>query len=456
MNKYILLFLIAFGQFVAAEVKLPAIVSSNMVLQRNTNVSIWGWANAYEEITIKTSWMDEVKILKADGEGHWRTEILTTNSKEPQTIHINQIKLDNVLFGEVWLCSGQSNIANSNNPNLRLFTVKRTGSKVPLDDLKEYTSWQQASPENVADFSAIGYFFAQQLQQILDVPVGIIHTSWGASIVEAWISQEVMRTYEEVTIDENAILNRANRTPTALFNAMINPLIPYTIKGALWYQGEGNRNDPEKYKKHFPAMVKDWRTRWGKGDFPFYFVQIAPYSYGDLTAFETFKNTAFMREAQLQCLDLIPNSGIAITIDSGSLQTIHPPKKKEVADRLLFNALNQTYGYKNVDFAAPTYESHIIEKNAILLSFKNANMGLYTLNNLEDFEIAGADRIFYSATAKIEDHKNIRVSSEEVLNPVAVRYAWKNWVEGTLYGINLLPVSSFRTDNWSDAKQSKK
>jgi sialate O-acetylesterase len=474
INKYLLFFLISFVQLVSAEVKLPAIVSSNMVLQRNANVSIWGWADAYEEITIKASWLDKVEIIKADSEGNWRIIIKTTNSKEPQTININTIKLDNILFGEVWLCSGQSNmfqpvkgytgqptfgsamaIAKSNNPSLRLFSVDKIGSKQPLIDLKGFTSWQQASPENVANFSAVGYFFAEQLQQILDVPVGIIHTSWGASKVEAWISNEVMSSFQEVTISDKDILNRSNRTPTALFNAMINPLIPYTIKGALWYQGEGNRNEPEKYKKLLPAMVKDWRTRWGIGDFPFYYVQIAPYSYGNLNAYDDYKNTAFMREAQLQCLDLIPNSGITITMDIGDADFIHPPKKKEVADRLLFNALNKTYGFKNIDYTSPIYDSSVVKDGSLIISFKNSESGLYTFDKLEDFEIAGDDRVFYPAIAKIVKGKSISVSSDKVPNPVAVRYAWKNWVNATLFGTNLIPVSSFRTDNWKDAKQSK-
>ena len=477
--KYLSLFLILFVQFVQADVKLPAIVSSNMVLQRNANVSIWGWADAHEKITIKTSWMDEVKILKADAEGNWRINIQTTASKTPQTISItsinSNIKLDNILFGEVWLCSGQSNmyqpvkgyngqptfgstkaIVNSINPNLRLFSVEKIGSKKPLKDLEAFTPWQQASPESVAGFSAVGYFFGQQLQEILDVPVGIIHTSWGGSKVEAWMSNEVLSGFQSVDLADRDILKNTHGIPTALFNAMIHPLIPFTIKGALWYQGESNRNDPENYKKLFPAMVKDWRNRWAIGDFPFYYVQIAPYAYDDINAFEGYKNSAFIREAQLQCLDLIPNSGIAITLDLGAVDFIHPPKKKEVADRLLFNALSQTYAFKNIDFAAPFYDSYELKDASILLTFKNLGTGLYTFDGLKNFEIAGDDKVFYPATAKIVNGKNIVVSASQVSKPVAVRYAWKNWVEGSLYGTNLLPVSSFRTDNWSDAKEFKK
>ncbi|MFA6863684.1 MAG: sialate O-acetylesterase, partial [Dysgonamonadaceae bacterium] len=327
------------------------------------------------------------------------------------------------------------------------------GSKTPSDDVEKYTAWQQASPESVADFSAVAYFFGQQLQEILDVPVGLIHTSWGGSTVEAWMSSDAIKQYQTVNLDEVDITKQTNQIPTALFNSMINPLIPYTIKGVLWYQGESNRNEPEKYKEFFPAMVKDWKNRWEIGDFPFYYVQIAPYMYGNNKAFQTVDNSAFMREAQLQCLDLIPNSGIAITMDVGDDYSIHPPKKKEVADRLLFNALNQTYGYKSVDYAAPIFDSQEIKDGGIIVKFKNAERGLYSYNELEGFEIAGEDKVFYPANAKIVNHKDILVKSENVLNPVAVRYAWRNWIVGTLYDVNLLPASSFRTDNWDEATQ---
>lgn len=463
-----------FGQMVYAEVKLPAIVSSNMVLQRNTTVVLWGWADATEEIAIEASWLDETLNVEADNAGNWRVEVKTTNSKEPQTIKMksntSDITLENILFGEVWLCSGQSNMqqpvkgyggqptfggntatSRSDNPNLRLFTVDRVGSKTPLNDVEKYTAWQQAHPDNVSDFSAVAYFFGQQLQEILDVPVGMIHTSWGGSSVQAWISKEVMSSFEEVNLEDVDITKGTNHIPTALFNAMINPLISYTIKGVLWYQGESNRREPTKYTEFFPAMVKDWRNRWDIGDFPFYYVQIAPYMYGNNKVFETVDNSAFIREAQLQCLDLIPNSGIAITMDIGDDYCIHPPKKKEVADRLLFNALNQTYGYKTVDFAGPIYESLEVKDGEIILKFKNAESGLFAYDGLEGFEIAGEDKVFFPANATIEGYKNVLVKSKLVQNPVAVRYAWSNWVIGTLYDTNLLPASSFRTDEWDDA-----
>lgn len=474
----IISFLLLAVQPIFAEVKLPAIVSSNMVLQRNTTVMIWGWADASEKISIETSWLNEPIEIKADKEGNWRTPLKTTNSKEPQTIKIiskkSNITLSNVLFGEVWLCSGQSNMqqpvngytgqptfgtlmttAKSNNPNLRLFTVDRVGSKTPLEDIEKYTSWQQASPDNVPDFSAVAYYFGHQLQEILDVPVGMIHSSWGGSSVQAWISKEIMSSYQEIDLSDTDISKGTNHIPTALFNAMINPLIPYTIKGALWYQGESNRNEPQLYKELFPAMVKDWRTRWDIGEFPFYYVQIAPYLYGGNEAFETVDNSAFIREAQLQCLDLIPNSGIAITMDIGEDDCIHPPKKKEVADRLLFNALNQTYGYSKIDYASPTFDSLEAKDGGLVLSFKNAETGIFTYDELEGFEIAGDDKVFYPANAKIVNRTKVFVESDQVPNPVAVRYAWRNWVVGTLFDTNLLPASSFRTDNWDDAIKFK-
>lgn len=467
-----------FTEALYAEVKLPAIVSSNMVLQRNTTIQLWGWADAKEKISIEASWLKKRLNIQADQDGNWRISVKTTDSKMPQTIKITSktslILLEDILFGEVWLCSGQSNmempmrgfegqptlesamaIATGTNTNLRLFTVEKKGYKTPLKDVDKYRGWQAATPESVKNFSAVAYFYGQQLQQILNVPVGMIHTSWGGSRIEAWISNDEMSTFKNVNLDAVDISKSTNQIPTVLFNAMINPLIPYTIKGVLWYQGESNRNEPEDYKKLFPAMVKNWRTLWNIGDFPFYYVQIAPFFYNNENAFQEVDNSAFMREAQLQCLDATPNSGIAITMDVGDRFSIHPPKKKEVANRLLFNALNQTYGYKAIDYASPIYESNEIKDGAIVIKFKNAENGLYSFNALEGFEVAGTDKVFYPAEAKITNRKNVLVKSEKVNNPVAVRYAWRNWIVGTLYGANLLPASSFRTDNWTDATQFK-
>ena len=463
----------------SAQVKLPAIVSSDMVLQRNTTVNLWGWAASSEKISIKTSWNEKEIDVTTNNEGVWQMAVETTDSKEPQTIQIksktSSILLENILFGEVWLCSGQSNmemklkgypgqpifgstkaIIHANNPNLRLFTVGRTGSKTPLQDFEDNKGWVQSTPETAANFSAVAYFFGHQLQEILGVPVGLINTSYGASPVQAWMSKESLNNFQTINLEDFDVKDKPNKIPTALFNAMLHPIIPYKIKGAIWYQGEANRLDPEGYKNLFPAMVKDWRTRWGIGDFPFYYAQIAPFTYGNNQMVDAPKNSAFIREAQLECVDLIPNSGIAITTDVGDANFIHPPQKKEVAIRLLFNALNQTYDIKAVKYASPTLDSLVIQDNGISLTFKNAELGLYSYKTLNDFEIAGEDKVFYPAEAKIENRRTILVTSEKVTNPVAVRYGWRNYVDGTLFDASLLPVSSFRTDNWNDATIAEK
>ena len=484
MKKNILLLLITsftvlLCESVNAAIKLPAIVSSNMVLQRNTTVKLWGWADANEKITIKTSWTKNAINIQADAKGNWSVDAQTTNSKEPQKITLksktSNITLDNILFGEVWLCSGQSNmempmkgytgqpifgsaqaVAKSNNPNLRLFSVTRTkGAKTPLKEVEKYSAWQQATPESVLKFSAVGYFYGQQLQEILNVPVGLIFTAWGGSSVEAWTSYEALSKHQKIEFSDKDINAKPNITPTALFNSMINPLIPFTIKGAIWYQGENNREKPDVYKMLFPAMVEDWRTRWGIGNFPFYYVQIAPFAYGG-NDFLNYKNSAFIREVQFQCLDIIPNSGIAITMDIGDENSIHPPKKKEVADRLLYNALNNTYGYTYLNYQGPVFESMEIKDKGLVLKFKNEVNGIYAYNGLEGFEIAGSDKIFYPANAKIVDRKKVLVFSDKVPSPVAVRYCWNNWVSGTLYNTNLLPAPSFRTDDWTDATKAQK
>ena len=463
-----------------AGIKLPAIISSNMILQRNTTVQLWGWADPNEKIKIKTSWTKKPINISANDEGLWKISLATTNSKATQTINLksksSDIKLNNILFGEVWVCSGQSNmehplegffnqpvyeanmtIAQSNNNNIRLFTVEKFGSKTKLNDIEKYSAWEVSSPESAAKFSAVAYFYGKQLQEILDVPVGLIHTSWGASTIEAWMSEEVLSSYQKVDLSKVDITRETNTTATALFNAMMNPLIPFTIKGAIWYQAESNRFEYKEYKKLFPAMVKDWRERWNIGDFPFYYVQIAPFVYwSGRNNPDPTKNSANIRYVQLQCTDLIPNSGIAITMDIGGEYYIHPPKKKETANRLVLNALNKTYGFKAVDCEGPRYDSKETKENAIILKFKHAENGLFAKDGLSGFEISADDRVFYPANAHIIDNSQVKVFSDKVPNPVAVRYCWSNWAVGTLYDTHNLPASSFKTDDWDNATKYQK
>ncbi len=483
MNRVALIILTAifnliFINAINAEVKLPAIVSSNMVLQRNTTVKLWGWADAGEKVTIEMSWLKGVLKTKADNMGKWYVEVHTTNSKEPQTINItsktSDITLTNVMFGEVWLCSGQSNmefrlegrfgnyiagstmaIVRSNNPNLRLFTVERKASKTPLEDIEDFRSWEQASPKNVSTFSALAYFFGQQLQEILDCPVGLIHASWSGSSIQTWMSKEVLNKYQDVDLTDIDLQKKTNRIPTVIFNGMLNPLVNYGIKGVLWYQGESNHREPKKYKELLPAMVKDWRKRFNQGAWPFYYVQITPYKFSGDEAYGCPENTAFLREAQLQCLELIPNSYMATTLDIGLKDNIHPPYKKEIADRLLFAALNRDYGYEALRYHFPIYDSYEIKDERIQINMKGEV--IHSSDEVMGFEIAGEDRVFYPASASINDTgQEILVHSEKVANPVAVRYGWHNYFKATLFGLNGIPAPSFRTDNWDDATQAKK
>ena len=449
-----------------AKIKLPSIIGSNMVLQRNTTIKLWGWATPGEKITIKTSWITKNIKVTTPENGRWEVSLKTTLSKEPQTIQFkskeSKINLDTILFGEVWLCSGQSNmrmplkgytgqptldgnseIATSKNINLRLFSITENGSPTPLDTLSNYKKWDSANPETVKDFSAIAYFYGKNLQEILDVPVGLIMTSWGGTRIQPWMSKEAITPYLDVNKIKKDTTEKYKRIPSAIYNAMIHPITSYTIKGALWYQGETNRDEPKVYQQLFPEMVKDWRKQWNIGDFPFYYVQIAPNKYIDKS------NSQYLREVQLKALDLIPNSGMAVLSDIGSDATIHPPRKKEVAERLLFNALNKTYGMKEVDCTGPVYKSMKEKDGALLLNFDNAETGIFSPETeLSYFEIAGEDKVFYPAKAEIIAHKQLKVSSMEVKVPVAVRYGWSNWFVGKLYDNNMLPASSFRTDNW--------
>lgn len=468
----IAVFLLLCVQSIQAEVKLPAILSSNMVLQRNTSVLLWGWADANENIIIKTSWLSEPLNTQTDKDGNWKIKVQTTTSKEVQSIHIkgkdSAIILENILFGEVWLCSGQSNmrqplkgytgqpthegtmaIAKSTSSQIRLFSIKENGSGIPLDTIPEYIGWNESSPSSARDFSAIAYFYGKQLQEVLDVPVGLIMSSWGGTRIQPWISKESLSPYMEIDLTKV----NPKSSPTAIFNAMINPITKFTIKGVLWYQGETNRKEPEVYRKLLPVMVKDWRKQWGIGDFPFYYVQIAPYKY------DSTVNSAYLREAQMLALNEIPNAAMAVLMDIGAEDYIHPPEKKEVANRLLLHALSKTYGIEGIDCESPTYKSYeLTDSSSVVIDFVNVENGIYTPQKgvVNDFEIAGDNKVFYKAEVKIIEGRKIVVWSDQVKKPVAVRYGWKNYVKGTLFNASMLPASSFRTDHWDDATHFKK
>lgn len=653
--KRIILLLFLFIHAICAEaaIVLPSIFSDNMVLQQQSNVAFWGKTTPGKTVVINPEWSNKSYAAKADEAGNWKTKIATPAYGGPYTIILNDgesITLSNVMIGEVWVCSGQSNmemplagwgkidnyekeIAAADYKNIRLFQVDHITSNGALSDAKVINnSWTPCNSKSVAEFSSAAYFFAREIYQKTGIPIGLIHTSWGGTIAEAWTSAATIQgmpdfadafkrlssdpaapTYAEElskwqkmvsekdagsgtgnagwlaaaiddsswekmvlptffdqsilpgfdgvvyfrkkitipkswegksvtlklgTIDDNDITffngekigategynipriytipadqvksgdnviavrvfdggggggiygdqniltitstngetisldgawkykvglnltevpsmpvsNDGPNRPTVLYNAMINPFIQYTIRGAIWYQGESNADRAYQYSTLFPAMIKDWRSKWKIGDFPFYFVQLA--NYMQRVPEPAPSAWAELRDAQRQTLSL-PNTGMAVTIDIGNADDIHPKNKQEVGRRLALIALAKTYG-KGTAYSGPEFVSQQIKGNTILLNFKNINGGLIARNgDLKGFAIAGADQKFYWAKASIQG-KQIIVSSADVPNPVAVRYAWANNPECNLYNGAGLPASPFRTDNWQYTTFGKK
>ncbi|PBJ10986.1 sialate O-acetylesterase [Flavobacterium sp. ACN6] len=635
MKKVVVFILLIFSYISNANVRMPLIFSDGMVLQRNKEIPIWGFADANESIEIHFN--KQIKKTQADKNGKWTVNLSAEKAGGPFELIIigkNKITIKNVLVGEVWICSGQSNmefqviktmnaekeIADSNYPMIRHFGVAQDLSGTPKDDLKQ-GKWEVSSKETVGNFTAVGYYFAKKLYSELKIPIGIINTSWGGTNVETWTSREafqnspefkamiadvpvvdidsVFEIYKKSVLDnlkkvqgfdvsmenetqfkdpnfqdknwpeikvpslwenqqignidgivwmrktivltaeqakKEAILHLAkvddedktyvngvevgtnnlwdklrvykipanvlkegtnviavritdysggggiygdptdlkidfkgsnfpldglwkfnviqvkiaispNSYPSLLYNAMVNPLVPYAMQGVLWYQGEANVWRAKEYKKSFPLMINDWRTKFKQGNFPFYFVQLSTFDeFGGNS--QKGSRWAELREAQSETLKL-PNTGMAVTTDIGNAKDIHPTNKQDIGLRLAAIAMNDLYGKKQVH-SGPTYKSQEIKGNQIILTFDNTGSGLSTLNNneLKGFEIAGSDKVFHAAKAIIKDNKII-VSSEKVLNPVAVHYGWAD--DDTtinLFNKEKFPASPFRTDNW--------
>jgi sialate O-acetylesterase len=462
----IILVLAILSVTVRAEVKLPAIFTDNMVLQQQSDAAIWGKAGANSTVRISTSWNGKSYSARSDKDGNWKVKVTTPNAGGPFTVTVsesNSIVLKNVMIGEVWVCSGQSNmempmkgfraqpitgsneyIANSSNNQIRLITVPRTTSIAPVDDFKG--SWKTCEPENVSEFSATAYFFGLMLNKTLKVPVGLICTSWGGTRIEPWISENGFKKFDWVKLpDKSQPLsgNSIQQTPTVLFNAMINPLVGYGIRGAIWYQGESNRNEPVQYQQLLQGLVENWRSVWNVGEFSFFYVQIAPFDYGP-----TGLNSAFLREAQLKASAAITNTGMACIMETGEKDIIHPANKKAAGDRLAYQALVKTYGKKGFACDGPVLKEMKIEGPVIKLTFDNAVNGLASLGKeLSCFEVAGANKRFYPAQAFVTN-PGITIFCPYVAEPVAVRYAFKDFIVGDLFNTEGIPASSFRTDNW--------
>ncbi len=499
-----------------ANVRMPAIFGSQMVLQRGMPVPVWGWADAGEEVTV--SFQNQTKTARADADGKWSVKLDALTVGLPAVLVVkgqNQLTFDDVLVGDVWVCSGQSNmewsvnasidpdleaLASTNN-RLRLFHLKRATSTTPMTDC--VGTWAAAGPESLPAFSAVAYYFGRQLQQTLDVPIGLINTSWGGTRAEAWTSAEGMASrgefqpiidswakmeaeyparkaaYEaalEKWTKESEAAKAAGQKPgpqpqppmdpattphrhTNLYNAMIAPIVPYGIKGAIWYQGESNAGRAEQYRTLMAALIKSWRAAWKQDDFPFYQVQLANFMAkkdepGDSAWAE-------LREAQVITSEAAAPGGVACIIDIGTALDIHPMNKQDVGKRLARLALVDLYGFAGkIGRSGPTYRSMDIQGSKVVLHFDNLGEGPhsglipYYREALRGFAIAGEDRKFVWGDAKIEGN-TVVVSSKDVPNPVAVRYNWADNPSGNLYNRLMLPAYPFRTDNWDLTTKGK-
>ncbi len=505
---------------VQAEVKPNPLFTDGAVLQRGQPVPVWGTARDGEKVTIE---IDGQKISAITAAGKWSVNLKPLKEGGPFTMKItgdNTVTINNLLVGEVWVCSGQSNMEwtfskadnakeegpKANYPKIRMFTVKKKVSAKPLAEVEG--SWVECSPQTVNGFSAVGYFFARDLHQKLSVPVGMIHTSWGGTPAQAWTSlegfgtdpelkeyadaaklrlatydadiaayaknleefnakskewnetvgkayQEALKAWTEATAQAKnagqplppkpapsslqpkapANPDGGSGNPSTLYNGMVAPIIPYGIKGTIWYQGESNANKSKQYRTLFPAMIADWRKRWNQGDFPFFFVQIAPFN----------GQPPEIREAQLLTLAKVKNTAMAVTTDVGNAGNIHPGQKEPVGQRLALAARALTYEEK-IEYSGPLYDSMTAKDGKIILTFKHIGGGLVAKDGeLKGFTIAGEDKKFVPAQAKIQD-STVVVSAEGVTSPKAARYGWANVPDVNLFNKEGLPASPFRTD----------
>lgn len=480
-----------------AETKLPNIFSDGMVLQQGQENKIWGRDNPGQAIAIAIG--DHQLSATADAAGNWEAKLpsLPVGGPHLLTVAGSSAKIvRDVLVGEVWICSGQSNMQwsiNASNdpdmeriaanfPKIRMINFPQTGSQEPIWSHDE-RRWQVCSPETVGNFSAVGYFFARQLHQTTGVPIGMINNAWGGSACEAWINQNVMTSntrfqtlmdrwkasearYQELSAktgrseeEEKEFKNltntmRGNQRPANIYNGVLKSHLGYGIRGAIWYQGESNAGRAYQYRDLFPLMIQNWRTEWGQGDFPFYWVQLADFRAEKTEPGES--DWAELREAQTMTMDRLANIGQAVIIDIGEGKDIHPMNKVDVGRRLARWALAKQYNIP-IEFQSPRYASMQADGDGIILTFNHIPNGWrpFDVNEPIGFTIAGEDKVFHVAEAKILDGGKIRVSSSKVAKPVSVRYAWADNPVCNMYSRAGLPLTPFRTDDWPGVTADK-
>ena len=471
----ILSMLLVLATSTEAKVKLPSLLGDGMVLQRNTRVMIWGSTDRASAIRVETSWDSRRYSTRPDQSGNWSVLVDTPDAGGPYSISISdgdKLRLDHVLIGEVWICSGQSNMEMpiggwdhqrvegalqtvreaGSTPLIRMFTVARNNASEPQEDCTG--EWKTSTPAHVHDFSATAYFFGKTLAEFLPgVPIGLIATDWGGTPIEAWLSTKALESTPGINLSLSKSLYWEEVRTGQLFNGMIYPLRHYAARRFIWYQGEANLVNSADYAAITVSMVNEWRTLWNNPDMPYYLVQIAPYSYDDPQG----AGLPLLVEQQYRIPELLPHSGVAATTDIGHRDCIHPPYKKEVGERLAFLALAQDYGIQGLP-VMPRYREMAVEQATVRLRFDRGPAagdgfrvhGADRKLDLRGFEIAGADRVWYPATAEIDWNTNdILVSSPSVPSPVAVRYAFHNWPEGAnVVTDDGLPLPMFRTDDW--------
>lgn len=480
--KKIILATLALGACAAtrAQIKLPSIFADHMVIQQKSRVSFWGKSRPGTRLDIRAGWSKKSYTVRVGADSLWKVRIPTPGAGGPYQITFtdgsDHKEITDVLVGEVWLASGQSNmemplkgyraqpvlhgdslIASADaRPDIRVFRVPKVMAMTPRWDCEG--KWFLSTHENAGDFSAVAYQFAEILQDSLHVPVGLVESYWGGTAVQAWMSRETLKKMPGIPLATRLDTVKSPETdpenaPTLLYNSMVVPIAPYTLKGVIWYQGESNRDHPLRYRRLLPAMVASWRRLWQEKALPFYEVQIAPYGYWDPG---DKRYPAILRESQLKAWQQIPHSGMAVILDAGSKKRIHPPDKTVVSTRLADWALSRTYGRKGILPSGPVPEKTRFHGARAVISFDYAGGGLMLRAPAHTaFMIAGADHVFYPARAVVSGPHTLTVESPYVSHAVSVRYGFSNWMIASLFNTEGLPATSFRTDDWSEVSYGR-